>query len=101
MSEIEYYIEKIKEWGYSKNLMEKSNATKQGIKTLEELTELLQAIQDKNSIEIRDGIGDCFVTLILQAELQGLSIEECLSYVYDQIKDRTGKTINGVFYKNQ
>ena len=39
------------------------------------------------------------VVLINIMTRNGLSIEECLQVAYDDIKDRKGKMINGVFVK--
>jgi len=50
--------------------------------------------------EIEDAIGDIVVTLIIQARMHGLSLGQCLASAYDQIKNRTGKMINGVFVKD-
>ena len=34
------------------------------------------------------------------AEREGTNLEECLSVAYDDIKDRTGKMIEGIFVKD-
>ncbi|WP_244999796.1 PD-(D/E)XK nuclease family protein [Macrococcoides bohemicum] len=49
--------------------------------------------------DLKDGIGDTIVTLIILAQQHGMTIEECLQYAYDEIKGRKGKTINGTFIK--
>ena len=48
---------------------------------------------------IKDDIGDILVTLIINAAINDTSIEECLALAWDEIKDRKGKKINGVFVK--
>jgi hypothetical protein len=40
------------------------------------------------------------VTIIIQAKMQGLTIEECLQSAYDVISKRTGKMMNGQFIKD-
>lgn len=40
------------------------------------------------------------MTLIILAQQQGWTLEECLQYAYDEIKNRKGKTINGTFVKD-
>jgi hypothetical protein len=40
------------------------------------------------------------VTLIIQAKMQGMTIEECLNAAYDVISKRTGKMVNGQFVKD-
>jgi hypothetical protein len=39
------------------------------------------------------------VVLINMAERNGISLTECLQVAYDDIKDRKGKMIDGVFVK--
>ena len=46
-----------------------------------------------------DDIGDMMVVLINIAERNGLSISECLAQAWDDIKDRKGKMVDGVFVK--
>jgi NTP pyrophosphatase (non-canonical NTP hydrolase) len=62
--------------------------------------ELISAIDEDNREEIKDAIGDIVVTLIIQAKMQGMTIEECLNAAYDVISKRTGKMINGQFVKD-
>lgn len=56
---------------------------------------------DVAEAEIKDGIGDCAVTLILAAEMAGLRFEDCLQAAYDEIKGRTGTMQGGVFVKDK
>jgi NTP pyrophosphatase (non-canonical NTP hydrolase) len=60
----------------------------------------MNAIVDNNRLDIEDAIGDIMVTMIIQAEMQGVTIEECLNSAYDIISKRTGKMINGQFVKD-
>lgn len=108
-------IENIKEWGISKGITGPSGRGTllgQLSKTQEELTEtrdaavrMLAATDDyyreDAEIDLIDGIGDCTVTLILAAEMAGLDFEACLQAAYDEISDRTGKMVNGVFVKDK
>jgi NTP pyrophosphatase (non-canonical NTP hydrolase) len=48
-----------------------------------------------------DALGDILVTIIIQAEMQGLKLEECLESAYNVISKRTGKMINGTFVKDK
>jgi len=48
-----------------------------------------------------DAIGDITVTLIIQAEMQGLDFQDCLQAAYDVISKRTGKMIDGQFVKDK
>ena len=100
-------IENIKEWGVSKGITGpegKGTLLGQLSKTQEELTETRDAAvrMQENcwgiaTPDLIDGIGDCTVTLILAAEMAGVSFEECVQAAYDEIKSRTGRMEGGVF----
>ncbi|MDA3808294.1 MAG: MazG-like family protein [Thiomicrorhabdus sp.] len=92
-------IDQVKQWGHDKGIFKHSTPLKQHVKTQEEVTELLEAMADGNADEIEDAIGDIIVTLILQAEMQGTSIERCLQLAYDVISKRQGQMVNGLFVK--
>ena len=78
-----------------------SNSTiKQALKTQEEVTELLNAIVDKDEYEVKDAIGDIVLTVIIQAHMHGYSLQDCLQSAYDVIKNRKGKMVNGQFVKD-
>ena len=107
----------ISAWAEDKNLLQFENALKQSFKTQEELDEMKAHIfmqsmgivyyfnpkknENVNVLEaIKDDIGDQIVTLIIQCEIQGIDLLECLNLAWNEIKDRTGKTVNGTFIKN-
>lgn len=77
------------------------NSLLQFSKTLEEVNELYDGILRGETDEIKDAIGDVLVTLIIQAQMWGLSAEECLHHAYKQICVRTGKIVNGKFVKDE
>ena len=92
--------EKILNWADAKNITHPDNLKTQMLKTVEEVGELAQGIlKDKNDLII-DAIGDVMVTLIILADIKGLDIDRCLDHAWNEIKDRTGKTINGTFIKD-
>jgi NTP pyrophosphatase (non-canonical NTP hydrolase) len=91
----------IEAWAEGKGILAKATPMKQAMKTQEELTELCNAILDNDKEEIKDAIGDIVVTLIIQAKMQGMTIEECLNAAYDVISKRTGQMINGQFVKDK
>jgi NTP pyrophosphatase (non-canonical NTP hydrolase) len=91
--------ENVIEWAYDKGILERENAPKQMLKVLEEVGETAGALLKGNESELKDGIGDSFVTLIILSRQLGLTPEECLEAAWDEIKDRKGKTENGVFIK--
>jgi NTP pyrophosphatase (non-canonical NTP hydrolase) len=70
------------------------------MKTLEEVEELTHALADRNLAEIADAIGDIYVTLVIQAEMQGLRMCDCIDGAYGVISKRTGRMVNGQFVKD-
>lgn len=92
-------ITKIIIWGRDKNLLDPRCRDKQLIKIQEELGELSSAHLKNDYSKLVDGIGDVLVTLILFAAQNRLTLDECLQYAYDEIKDRKGKTVNNTFIK--
>jgi hypothetical protein len=49
--------------------------------------------------EIIDGIGDAMVVLTILAAQHNVNLEACVAAAWDEIKDRKGRMINGVFVK--
>jgi NTP pyrophosphatase (non-canonical NTP hydrolase) len=95
-------IENVKGWADDKGILKSENAPKQLMKVMEELGETAGAIaKNKATDEIQDGIGDTFVTLIILAYQLGLEPTACLEHAWNVIKDRKGKTQNGVFVKEE
>lgn len=94
-------IDQVRAWGHDKGIVEQGTTIAQAVKTMEEACELLSAVNIDDPMEIRDGIGDTLVTLILQAEMQGLSLYDCLHYAYQQIAAREGRMMNGQFIKDE
>jgi NTP pyrophosphatase (non-canonical NTP hydrolase) len=95
-------IENVKVWADDKGILKSENAPKQMMKVIEELGETAGAIaKNKATDEIKDGVGDTFVTLIILAYQLGLEPADCLEAAWNEIKDRKGKTVNGVFVKEE
>ena len=90
-------IEQIKSWHHARNLIAGSDDKTQFAKLSQEAGELSDNICKGK--DIRDDIGDMMVVLINIAERNNLSITECLEVAYDDIKDRKGKMVDGVFVK--
>jgi len=90
----------VENWAEEKGILAKATPMAQALKTLEETTELCTAINNDDRAEIIDAIGDIMVTLIIQAKMQGLSLEKCLESAYNVISKRTGRMINGQFVKD-
>lgn len=90
---------KIEKWGKERNFYGEGGATVQGqfVKLLEEVGELAGNIA--RGKDVTDDIGDITVVLTHLAKLSGSSIEKCLEYSYNEIKDRRGKFVDGFFIK--
>jgi NTP pyrophosphatase (non-canonical NTP hydrolase) len=121
MNNTDQLIENVRQWGRDKGITGpngKGTLLGQLAKTQEELTETRDAAvaiesinlldddsgdydlaRDGKKLDLKDGIGDCTVTLILAAEMAGLDFIECLQAAYNEIKNRKGKMENGVFVK--
>ena len=88
------------EWAEQKGILKNGTPLAQCEKTFEEVQELELAILDSDKDEIIDALGDILVTIIIQAEMQGLNLVECLESAYNVISKRTGKMIDGQFIKD-
>lgn len=91
-------INKVKEWHYARNLIDGSTDKAQFIKLVEELGELQDNIMA--GTDFKDDIGDMLVVMINLCERNNTTLEDCLEVAYNDIKDRTGKMVDGVFVKD-
>ena len=89
--------EKIKQWHHDRNLIAGSDDKTQFAKLIQECGELSDNICKGK--DIRDDIGDIIVVLINIAERNNLTLTECCEVAYNDIKDRRGKMVDGVFVK--
>ena len=90
--------DKIVLWHHNRNLIKGSTDKDQFMKLVQEMGELSDNICKGR--DIRDDIGDIMVVLINIAERNGLSLQECLEVAYNDIKDRKGRMVEGVFVKD-
>lgn len=73
------------EWANSKGILEKATPLTQAAKTVEEVGELVKALDLRGNQltldydEIKDGIGDVVVTLIIQCEMQKLDLNSYMT----------------------
>lgn len=93
--------EKILNWAKERNLLNPLNKQKQFIKLIEEIGELAQGIAKNDIVQIIDSIGDVQVVLIILSEIYNIDSDKCLESAYETIKNRTGKTVNGIFIKDE
>ena len=88
MEEIDY--EKlIGQWHRDRNLIDGSTDKDQYMKLIQEAGELSDSLCKGN--DIKDDIGDMMVFLINIMVRNNLTMDECLSVAYNDIKDRKGK----------
>lgn len=92
-------INKIKTWHYDRNLIEGATDKDQLAKLIQEMGELSDNICKGR--DIKDDIGDIIVVLINIAERNGISLTECVSTAYEDIKDRKGVMKDGIFIKDE
>ena len=59
----------------------------------------VETVDKYNKLQLE--MGDIFVTLIVLYKQIGIEPIKCLDMAYEKIKDRTGKTIDGVFVKQE
>ena len=97
---INYTIEKIKDWAIDRNL-HTGNPVGQVAKLFEEGGELAKAINKNKVDDIKDGICDVIVVLTVLSLQLDIDIAECINLAYEEIKDRKGKLVNGVFIKSE
>lgn len=95
---IEQYEELIAKWHHDRNLIEGATDKDQICKLIQEVGELSDNACKGN--DMRDDLGDIMVVLINIMERNGHSMEECLRVAYDDIKDRTGRMVDGIFIKD-
>ena len=100
VTETEDTTELIKKWAVDRNVV--SGDTKsQMVKLLEEAGELAEGINKNKQELIIDSIGDIYVVLVIICMQLGLDINDCIKAAYEEIKDRKGKMVNGIFVKEK
>lgn len=89
-------VEKVRQWCRDRHL-HTSTPEKQYVKFQEEAGELASDLA--RGRDPTDSLGDILVTLICLGECLGVHLEDALTVAYEEIKDRKGKLVNGVFIK--
>ncbi len=90
-------IKNVINWANERNLIDGGRPKSQMLKLVSEVGELADNIAKQN--DIRDNIGDVLVLLTILAAQHGLSLEQCLTVAYDDIKNRKGIMLDGIFIK--
>lgn len=99
-AEKEDITELIKKWAVDRNVVS-GDVKSQMVKLLEEAGELAEGINKNKKDLIVDSIGDVYVVLVILCMQLGLDINDCIKVAYEEIKDRKGKLVNGLFVKEE
>lgn len=92
--------EAIRQWAKDKGL-DQADTSKQMLKLAEEHGELAQGLAKDRPEQVLDSIGDMYVVLTILSLQLNVNIEDCIEMAYEEIKDRKGKMVNGVFVKTE
>lgn len=97
---LDILMSKVGQWSTERGL-NKADPTKQMLKLFEEIGELAHGMARSDKKKIMDAIGDSLVVIKVLTMQLDLDITECLQLAYNEIKDRKGKMVNGVFVKEE
>lgn len=89
---------RIQDWAIDRDL-DTADPNKQMLKLMEEVGELAQGMAKDNREQVIDSIGDIYVVLTVLSMQLNLRVDSCVRKAYEEIKDRQGKMVNGVFVK--
>ena len=114
---------KVEEWANDKDLLHSENADKQFMKFIEEVFEfksemdilvryrnyyrenpqkkIPKAEHERITKKAELELGDIIVTLIVLSKQLDIDIVDCLNMAYKKISKRKGKTVNGLFIKEE
>ena len=93
------FIDNVIQWHRDRNLIEGSTDKDQVLKLMQELGELSDSVCKGK--DIKDDIGDMLVVMLNIATRNGVTLSECLARAWDDIKDRNGKMVDGIFVKEE
>lgn len=91
-------VEQVEQWHWDRNLIDGATDKDQVLKLIQEVGELSDNVCKRQ--DIRDDIGDIMVVLINIMVRNQVTLEECLQVAYDDIKNRKGRMIDGIFVKD-
>lgn len=98
-------VDKVNDWADERNLKQ-ADPKIQWMRVTEEVGEIRDVLLKPTKFTepqaaLKDAIGDTLVTIIVLAHQLDLDVTECLSIVYEEIKNRKGKMVNGTFVKEE
>ena len=88
----------IEVWAVDRNL-HTADSSKQALKLGEEFGELCEALAKGKRDMLKDSLGDMYVVMTILAMQEKVDVRACVEMAYEEIKDRKGKMIDGVFVK--
>jgi len=97
MWDLQELVELIEQWHVDRNLIDGATDKDQVLKLIQEMGELSDSVCKGQ--DIRDDLGDMMVVMINIMKRNNITMEDCLSVAYNDIKDRKGKMIDGIFVK--
>lgn len=92
--------ELIKKWAVDRDITS-GNPKAQMVKLMEEVGELANGINKDKKEQTIDSIGDIYVVLVILCMQLGLDINDCIKAAFEEIKNRKGKMVNGLFVKEE
>lgn len=99
-STLDTYHQDIRYWSLQRGL-HKADPMKQMVKLMEEIGELANGLNKSNDEIIVDSIGDVFVVLTILCQQLHIDLTSCVASAYEEIKDRKGRLVNGIFVKEE
>jgi|WetSurMetagenome_2_1015567.scaffolds.fasta_scaffold132474_2 NTP pyrophosphatase (non-canonical NTP hydrolase) len=98
---------KVIEWANDRNFFTEDSGSSEYVqikKLGEEFVELIEGIYEEDLFKIKDSIGDMMVVMAIIAEFVSIkstriNLIDCFNLAYNQIKDRKGKMVDGIFVK--
>ena len=101
--------ENVEKWANDKDLLHEENADKQFMKFIEEVFEFKSEMDfvdwklnyKEPTQDLKLELGDVMVTLIVLSKQLNVDIVDCLNMAYEKISKRKGKTVNGLFIKEE
>ena len=96
---LSYFIDNVVQWHRDRNLIDGSTDKDQVLKLMQELGEFSDSVCKGK--DIKDDIGDMLVVMLNIATRNGVTLSECLARAWDEIKDRKGKMVDGIFVKEE
>lgn len=94
------FFHNVAHWAQKRDL-HNGDATRQIVKLMEEVGELSEGYIKERPEQIEGSIGDIVVVLTVLCEQFKIDMLDVLWATWEEIKDGTGKTVNGVFVKDE